>query len=191
MTRTTAVQTRSNATLWLVLGILGAVAVTYTYTGPKIAELKEVRVTALARAADTQALQSQQAEAESLWQRLEVSQESLQTLDIAVPATPSVDEFMRSLEALASASGVVLTSVQPGQGDNAVSVSATLRGSYDGIHLFLEHLGNSKRPVQVRELALNATADADGVSLLTATLRLEPATAATSQAATNNSGGTK
>ena len=173
------VSARSNATLWLLLGVLGAAAVTYLYTGPKIAELKDVRVTALAKAADTEALQDRVTQIVALDQQLALREASLRDLDVAVPVQAGVDEFIRSLEAMASSSGVLITGIQPVQaeGASAATVSATLRGSYSGIHLFLQHVAGSRRPVLVRNLALTATADADGTSLLSATLQLEAATA--------------
>lgn len=179
MSARTQLATKSNATLWLLLGVLGVVAVTYAYTGPSIAKLKEVRLTALARAADTQELQARISQIVALEQQLKLREDKLKELDVAVPADPSIDEFVRSLEAMASASGVLLTSIQPAQAESSVaSVSVSLRGSYSGIHLFLQRLATSRRPVAVRSLALSTAADAGGTSLLSATMQLDAATGA-------------
>lgn len=184
-------QPKSNATLWLLIGILGVGAIGYFYVAPQVRALKDIRLSGAALAADKLAYEVQISQIAALDTRLTVQETALDQLSLAVPDQPAVDELIVALQAIASKSGIVLSSIQPAaEGSTAgVSVLIAARGSYSGLHLFLEELGKNQRPIKVTELALNAASDVTGASLVNASMQLVAATASQSGAAAAESVG--
>lgn len=178
----TPLQPRTNATLWLLLGVAGALGTWQLYTAPQLQGLRQIRLSTAALAADKQAYELRLAEVAALDRRLVAQQPVLDQLALAVPDKPAVDELLVSLGAMASSSGIVLGTVQPSeQGtEEGITVSLTARGSYAGIRLFLEALDSNLRPIKVTELGLAAASNVDGASLVNATVQLVAATAPTS-----------
>ncbi len=180
---TKPLQPRTNALLWVLLGVVGVLGTGYVYTLPQIEALREIRLSSAALAADKQAYELQISQLTALDERLEQHQPALDQLSLAVPDQPAVDELLVSLGAVASRSGIVLATIQPSSEvtPEGVTVSLTAKGSYAGIHLFLDALGTNQRPIKVTEVGLAAASDVAGASLVTASLQLVAATAGSAQ----------
>lgn len=183
-------QPKSNATLWLLLGIVGAVAAGYFYVAPEVSELRQLRLNSQALAADRQAYELQISQVTALDTRLDAQQSVLDQLAVAIPARPAVDELIVALQAMASQSGIILSTIQPAAESSSDGVSATIsaRGSYSGLHLFLEELAKNQRPIKVTELALSAASDVTGASLVNASIQLVAATVGAGSGATDAHG---
>lgn len=170
---------RTNTVLWLMLGVGGALVLSWFVAKPAVEALRTVRIASAASAQDVVALQQTLGQVSALSQELATRAKELDRLTLAVPPEPALDALTVSFDAMAQASGVVLTGFQPSSvlDTDGVDVTVTLRGAYGGIHLFLERLEHNLRPLVVEELALNATSDISGASLVNATLKIHAAAA--------------
>ncbi len=171
---------RSNATLWLLLGVLGVLAIGYFYTVPQIETWKSARAMATAKQRDVQSIQQRIAEIQQLDGQLSQEASGLDRLDLAVPKTPGSEDLLITLEAIAAASGTSLASVQPLDSTEEVAepvITVGVTGSYGGVQLFLDLLSQNLRPIEVANLSLVGTSETDGASLVTATLTIMPAQA--------------
>ena len=193
MSAETPLQQKGNAMLWGVLGLLGAFVVGYFYVLPSVRELKTTRLAASALAADAQSLQTTINLVTATDQSLGEHQAAIDRLALAVPDHPAFDELLVSLSAIASASGVVVPTMQPltaASGESGAGVSLTVRGSYSGIHLFLELVSQNLRPLKVTQLTLSSTSDVTGASLISASLSLVAARVGGATAAAKGTGTT-
>lgn len=181
MSTSTPPASRSNDILWAAVAILGVLAIGYFYVGPKITELKEARAVTLAKERDAQTIEAEIIKVNQIAQQLTAQTDTLKQLDLAAPTAAAYDQLLVALQALASESGVTLSSIQPTTAANTVGavqqVSATvgLKGSYSGVHLFLESVVKNIRPITITNLALTNATDAKGASLLNATLLVSAA----------------
>lgn len=179
---------RSNDILWAAVGILGVLAMGYFYVAPQMTELKTARATTQAREKDAAALETQITQVNQIAQQLNSQQSALQQLALAAPSSSAYDQLLIALQAIASESGVVLSTVQPASGNTTagqqVNVTISLKGSYGGMHLFLENTAKNIRPLTITNLSLTSAADVTGASLLNATLIVTAAQAIVPKATT-------
>lgn len=180
---------RSNDILWAAVGLLGVAAMGYFYVLPSVTSLKDARATVKAKEQDNQEVQDQITQVTRIGAQLASQQTALQQLGLAVPSGAAFDQLLIALSAIASSSGVELSSVQPvavtasGAATQGASATISLKGSYSGVHLFLENLAKNIRPVTIANLAIASSADEKNVSLLTVTMTLTAAQAAVPAAA--------
>jgi Tfp pilus assembly protein PilO len=189
---------RTNDMLWATIGILGVLGMSYFYVAPRMATLKEARAITQAKEQDSVALQAQITQVDKTAKELNAQPEVLKQLALAVPSSTAYDQLLVALQAITSESGVILSSIHPTSGvatGAAQQATATLaiKGSYSGVHLFLETIAKNIRPLKVTNLALTSAVDATGVSLLNATLIVTAAQAITPITATTTTatGGTQ
>ncbi len=172
---------RSNDILWTAVGLLGVAAMGYFYVAPAIAKLKESRAAAQAKQNDVTAMTDQIAQIDQIGQQLAAQTESLKLLNLAVPATPAFDQLLMALAAMASQSGVELSTVTPAVGSTGASTpsaSVSVKGTYTGIHLFLENAAKNIRPLTITNLGLAAaTVEGQATPLITATMTMTAAQA--------------
>lgn len=172
----TAAPTRTNDVLWAAIGLIGLVAITYLYTAPQMAALKEARAATQAREGDNQDVQGQIAQVAQISQQLAAQEAALTQLSLAAPVGAATDQLLVALQAIASESGVILVSVQPSGADTAqASAAVSLRGSYTGVHLFFELLQKNIRPLPATNVSIVSTPDASGVVLLNVGLTISAA----------------
>jgi Tfp pilus assembly protein PilO len=181
---------RNNDLLWLAVGLIGVLGISYFYVAPQMSSLRQARAVTLAKADDIQKLQDEITKTNEIGLSLAGQKDALNQLALAAPATASFDQILVALQAIASQSGVILSSVQPVASTTSQQATATiaLKGTYDGVHLFLENLAKNIRPVSVTNMALVSATDNSGASLLNATLTITAAQAQTIAPAATSGG---
>lgn len=169
--------TKHNTLLWLILGVIGSAAAFYLYTLPQIRELKLLRTQSATLEADLSSLNEKKTTVVKLNDDLKRSTALTDKLALAVPEDEAIDELITSLEKIVEKAGITLLSVQPASNVETGKTTAMLstRGSYSGTTLFLEFLEKNLRPIGVNDLALTATSDIQGASLISASFEITPA----------------
>jgi len=188
---------RTNDILWATVGILGVLGMSYFYVAPRMTELKEARAVTQAKEQDSVALEAQIVQVDQTAKQLNARTDVLKQLALAAPSSMAYDQLLVALQAITSESGVIMSSVHPTSGATGATQQATatlaIKGSYTGVHLFLETVAKNIRPLTITNLALTSAVDAKGVSLLNATLTVTAAQAivTTKAETTATTGGTQ
>lgn len=190
---------RTNDILWATVGILGVLGMSYFYVAPQMTALKEARAITQAKEQDSATLQAQITQVDQTAKQLNAQPESLKQLALAAPSSTAYDQLLVALQAIASESGVILSSIHPTSGvattgaTQQATATLAIKGSYSGVHLFLETVAKNIRPLTITNLALTSAVDAKGVSLLNATLIVTAAQAIapTTATAATTTGGTQ
>lgn len=168
---------RSNAVLWLLLGLLGVVAVLYFYVQPERARLVELRAKSQASQEDIAVVQAQIDAITALDATLAEQSNQLNRLTVAVPTGDGLGELLVMLQDTATQAGVVLTSIQPAVATDQAgpTLSLAVRGSYGGIRLFVAGAEALIRPVTISKLSISASSSVPGASLVSASMTLTAA----------------
>ena len=101
--------------------------------------------------------------------------EAVKLLQLAIPATGGVPDLLTSIDAMATASGVSLTSIQPSTASDqptqlALTVNCT--GSFTAIQAMVSALEQTIRPLTIQTVSLTSSATAAGSTTITAALSL-------------------
>jgi Tfp pilus assembly protein PilO len=197
-TANAATTSRTNDILWATIGILGVIGMGYFYVAPRIASLKESRAITQAKDDDIKELTAQIAQVKQTAKELNSQPDALKQLSLAAPNSTAYDQLLVALQAIATESGVVLTSVQPTSSTAGAAKLAIatvgIKGSYTYVHRFFEVIATNIRPMSISNLALSNAVDVNGVSTVSATLIVTAAQAiapATAVDAAPTTGGTQ
>ena len=147
---------------------------------PKFSQVSDVHKQVQTAKAETQSLQIQLRELQSLAQNQQQTQSQLAALDQALPSTPDLVSLIRQLQSAATLSGVDLQSIAPSPpsdlsgatGVQTINVNLQINGGFFRLETFLSRLESTiKRVVEVESLAIAPTTDQDtGLTTLSSTI---------------------
>lgn len=163
-------------TLVMILAVVVAFGIMYFGLKPVLANYHEQRVLVGARTLEIKDLEKRKTDLGRLDGQLKKFGPQVNLLNLAVPSEPQYPEILAQVAALAEESQLILTSLQPQQGEvvnaTAVPINLTVRGTFPNMLGFAERLENNLRPITVTSISLIESGDPDDASQLTATIQL-------------------
>lgn len=156
--------TKQHQTLAIAGATIISLALIYFGIMPKINALKGLKMQAETKSQEAEALTAKVNDLKKLSTELTQNAVLFNTLKVALPAEPKIDEAFIMINEIAHASGVELSNVQPksgnaGAGDLQLSLSAT--GDFESLIRFTQNLRSNQRPTIVKSVSISAKATSD------------------------------
>lgn len=155
--------TKQHQTLAIAGATIISLALIYFGIMPKINALKGLKMQAETKSQEAEALTAKVNDLKKLSTELTQNAVLFNTLKVALPAEPKIDEAFIMINEIAHASGVELSNVQPKSGstggDLQLSLSAT--GDFESLIRFTQNLRSNQRPTIVKSVSISAKATSD------------------------------
>jgi len=137
-------------TLISVVALLVALLLVIFYIVPKTSEIKTKSSEVIVKQQELE-LGKQKVEAiKTAVKLIATAKKEVDALDVSIPQTPSADEALVQIQAMASGSETTISEATVGSAsDGFQEVTATISGSYTNLLSFLEKMQNNLRPVKV------------------------------------------
>ncbi|NCO44167.1 type 4a pilus biogenesis protein PilO [Candidatus Berkelbacteria bacterium] len=156
--------TKQHQTLAVAGATIVSIVLIYFGIMPKMNALKGLTMQAQAKSQEADVLTAQVNDLKKFSTELTQNAVLFNTLKVALPAEPKIDEAFIMINEIAHASGVELSNVQPksnsaGAGDLQLSLSAT--GDFESLIRFTQNLRSNQRPTIVKNVSISAKATSD------------------------------